>query len=294
MDTANNSALMPTFKTMAAQESFLAAYDRELASWSVETREVDVPTDYGRTHAIAFGNPAGEPLVLFHWFSSNSNVWKDMAPYLAAGFSVYAVDVIGDMGKSVASSPPKDEAGISAWAAQVLDGLGLDHPIVGGLSNGGFTAAILARDRPERVSKLILMAPAATLKPFKFAFFASVISTALNPSDRAIERFKRDWSFRHDTWSEDFSFMIAGAFRGSKNQVKVYPRSFKDEELAVLSMPLLVLIGDKESIYSPKEAASRALRLIPGAKTLILKDCDHAIPIDAPEEAAKAVIDFAL
>jgi pimeloyl-ACP methyl ester carboxylesterase len=293
MESRENAGLMPTFKTMAAQESFLAAYDRELASWKLPTEEIDLPTDYGRTHAIVFGNPSGEPLVLFHWFSSNSNVWKDMAPLLAADFRVYAVDVIGDMGKSIATDPPKDEAGIASWASQALDGLGLDRPLVGGLSNGGYTAAVFAREKPERVKKLILMSPAATLRPFKFAFFASVISTALNPSDRAIARFKRDWSYRHDAWSDDFASMIAMAFRVGKIQVKVYPRSFKDEELKALSMPVLALIGDKESIYSPKEAASRAERLIPDAKVVILKDCDHAMPIDAPDPAAAAIIDFA-
>jgi pimeloyl-ACP methyl ester carboxylesterase len=166
MDNAENAVLMPTFKAMAAQESFLAAYDRELASWKTPTEEIDLPTDFGRTHAIAFGNPSGQPLVLFHWFSSNSNVWKDMAPLLAADFRVYAVDVIGDMGKSVATDPPADEAGLASWASQVLDGLGLDRPLVGGLSNGGFTAAVFAREKPERVKKLILMSPAATLRPF--------------------------------------------------------------------------------------------------------------------------------
>jgi hypothetical protein len=49
------------------------------------------------------------------------------------------------MGRSVASNPPKDEAGLAQW--QVLDGLDLKKPIVGGLSDGGYSTAFNPSDK---------------------------------------------------------------------------------------------------------------------------------------------------
>jgi pimeloyl-ACP methyl ester carboxylesterase len=289
-----NPELMPTFKTIAAQEAFLEAYDRELASWNVKIQGIEVETQYGRTQMIAFGDPAEKPLVLLHWFCSNSNVWKDMAPYLEKDFRVYAVDVMGDMGKSVATNPPKDEADLARWLEQVLDGLGLKKPFVGGLSNGGYTAAVFALLKPDRVERLILMAPAATLKPFSLSFYGLVYATAFNPSDKNIGKFKKTCTVHPERWSADFTSMLAMAFRTGKIQVKVFPRNFKDGELKRLSMPTLVLLGDKEFIYSAEKAADRARALVPGAEAIVLPGSNHAIPLDAPEAAAGAMIDFAL
>jgi pimeloyl-ACP methyl ester carboxylesterase len=286
---------MPTFKTREAQTEFLEAYRRELESWTVPVEELDLPTDAGATHVVAFGNPHGKPLVLLHWFTSNSSTWKYMAPSLATDFRVYAIDTIGDMGKSIPSRPPLTEEDAARWLAQVLDGLKLEKPIVGGLSYGGYLAAVFTRLRPERVERLILMAPAATLQSFSPSFYLYGMwhSIALSVNPGHLEKFKLMGSAHPERWSTDFSRMFTLALRASRIQIKLKPRRFTDEELRSIVVPTLVLLGDKESIYSPSKAAERAKATIPHLTNIILSDCAHVIPIDAPEAAAQAIRSFA-
>lgn len=284
--------LMPTFKKIEDQHKFLSSYQIELKSWSVETKELDIETVFGKTHIISFGNPQGEPLILLHWFYSNSTEWKYMAPYLQDRYCVYAIDIIGDMGKSYAYNPPKSEIEVSQWFNQVLDGLGLNKVSICGHSNGGFQAMLIAQRNPDRVEKLVLLAPAAGFKSFSTEFYLTTFGTAIFPSDKILEMFKMSGTVRGNQWSKEMTEMLTLSFRDASNQLRVYPREFTDNELKTITVPTLLILGNKEMIYSPKEAAERASRFLPISKVIMLSDCGHAIPFDAPEEASNAIDAF--
>jgi hypothetical protein len=145
---SNSKELMPTFKKIDDQQKFLSDYQKELKSWPVNTVELDIETEFGKTHLISFGNPQGKPLILLHWFFSNSLEWKYMAPFLQERYRVYAIDVMGDMGKSYASKPPTSEKEVCQWFNQVLDGLGLKKVSLCGHSNGGFHTMLIAQQNP--------------------------------------------------------------------------------------------------------------------------------------------------
>jgi pimeloyl-ACP methyl ester carboxylesterase len=284
---------MPTFKTIQAQRDYLEAYDRELATWTVPVRGRDIETAFGRTHVLECGNPKGPALVLLHWFCSNSLEWKTMVPHLVDRFHIFALDVMGDMGKSVASAPPKTEAEIAAWADACLDRLGLEKVLLCGHSNGGFQATVVAKLLPERVAGLVLLAPAATFQAFSFRFYTTCFGTALFPSDRNVVGFAAACSVAPGRWNPALTDLLARAFRTGSIRVKVFPRVFTDQELAGLAMPVLLLLGDGEFIYSTDYVAKRARDRLPDVQVEILPGCGHAIPVDAPEATARAIDAFA-
>ncbi len=284
--------LMPTFNKVEDQQKFLSNYQKELQSWPVQTEELDIQTEFGKTHIISFGNPQGKPLILLHWFYSNSTEWKYMAPFLQERYRVYAVDVIGDMGKSYAYNPPKSEKEVSQWFNQVLDGLSLNKVFLCGHSNGGFQAMLIARQNPDKIEKLILLAPAAGFKPFSFKFYLSVFGTALFPKDVILETFKNACTLNTNHWSKEVTEMLALSFRVGANQLRVYPREFNDDEIKAIKVPTLLILGSEEMIYPPAAASERASRLLPNSRVIILPNCSHAIPFDAPQEASKAIDSF--
>lgn len=284
--------LMPTFNKIDDQRKFLSNYQKELKSWTVHTKELDIETEFGKTHIISFGNPQGKPLILLHWFYSNSTEWKYMAPFLQKRYCVYAIDVIGDMGKSYAYNPPKSEKEVSQWFNQVLDSLNLNKVSICGHSNGGFQAMLIAQQNPDKIEKLILLAPAAGLKPFSFEFFLTVFGTAIFPKDIILENFKNAGTLKANLWSKEMTEMLTISFRVAANQLRVYPREFSDDELKAIKVPTLLILGNEEMIYSPAKAAERASRILPNSKVIILPDCGHAIPYDAPKDASNVIDSF--
>lgn len=102
------------------QAEFFAAYDAVLAQWPVAAEPVDLPSPFGTTHVNICGPRDGEPLVLLHAGGATSTVWFANVGELSRTHRVYAVDTIGEAGRSVSDGRPVDSlAGFMEW----LDGL---------------------------------------------------------------------------------------------------------------------------------------------------------------------------
>jgi pimeloyl-ACP methyl ester carboxylesterase len=53
------------------------------------------------------------------------------------------------------------------------------------------------------------------------------------------------------------------------------PGEFSDQELRILNLPVLLLIGDREVIYDPTKAMARAHRLLPNFEGELVPQSDH-------------------
>jgi pimeloyl-ACP methyl ester carboxylesterase len=103
----------------------------------------------------------GPRIVLIHGFGTANTSWSTVGPLLArAGYATYALD-LGGFGLSSkaweASYGHPDQADlVAAW----MEHLGLDTAMIVGHSMGGNVAAHLALRHPQRVTRLVLAAPA--------------------------------------------------------------------------------------------------------------------------------------
>jgi hypothetical protein len=97
------------FRTPASQAKYMASYDAVLALWPVPYESFDVPTRFGKTHVIASGPKEAQPLVLLHATSASATMWFPNIADLSREFRVYALDIIGDAGKSVVSHLPQNK-----------------------------------------------------------------------------------------------------------------------------------------------------------------------------------------
>lgn len=109
----------------------------------------------------AWGDPAGPPIVLVHGILLDAWCNRDIARMLAEqGYRVYLLDLIGH-GRS--DKPTRAaEHRVDFYAEQViglLDHLGLERAIIGGVSLGAITALTLACIAPHRVRALFLEMP---------------------------------------------------------------------------------------------------------------------------------------
>ncbi|MCL2702769.1 MAG: alpha/beta hydrolase [Defluviitaleaceae bacterium] len=150
---------MKVFRSEKARKNVLDTYDQLLEMWNVDKEERDIPTTYGSTHVISYGNESNPPLVLFHGVGDNSALmWLHNAEALSGHFKVYAVDTIGGLGKSVVSKNYNKNFNGAKWIDEVLAELALDKVYMAGQSMGAYLSQYYAFHRPERILKIVCMA----------------------------------------------------------------------------------------------------------------------------------------
>jgi pimeloyl-ACP methyl ester carboxylesterase len=126
-----------------------------------------VPTAFGDTHVIVSGEPGAAPVVLLHATGTSATGWlKNVGP-LSQHHRVFAVDIMGEAGRSRQHALLRDRHDCATWVASLLDQLGLEQASFVGWSFGGWATLAFLMAEPDRVSKCVLLAPYASLAPYK-------------------------------------------------------------------------------------------------------------------------------
>lgn len=281
----------PVFKSPASEASVLKAYDAAMKLWPIPYEDRDLPTRFGSTHVIVSGPADAPPLVLLHCALMTSTIWSPIIGNLSRDYRTYAVDVIGDVGRTIPTRPPETYPEFAQWLLETYRELGIERARLLGWSFGGFVAANFAVHEPHRVEKLALLAPFATfVKPgpgFLLGFLPLVVPT--RATVRLLERaicFKG--SFEHSEHSD----LLYQRFKNSRPVFKVEPRVFTDEELRGLVMPTLLLVGDRELLFNPQAAVQRAAQVLPNAHAEIIRNCKHAVVSDQTAWVSARLLEF--
>ncbi len=276
------------FKTPAGEARYFAAYDATLALWPTPRDAWQVPTQFGMTHLNVCGPADAPALVLLPGAAISSTMWYPNIAALSRAHRVYALDILGDMGKSVSTRPLTTPAAFVRWLTEVFDALRLERAQVAGISLGGFLALKLAQVAPHRVTQLVLLSPASLL-PLRPQFYgrvaAAILLPFLSPARRqalflGVASPNAGPAIKQLLTPTDFRYRM------------FFPRAETDAELRSVQAPTLLLLGEREIIYAPQAALRRAGRLIPKIEAALIPGAGHAVNIDQPEEVNRRMLAF--
>lgn len=277
------------FRTPEGQARYFAAYEATLKLWPVPVEPVAVPTRFGSTHLNVCGPPDAPPLLLLPGQAISSTMWYPNIAALSAAHRVYVPDILGDLGKSVSVRRFTQPTDFAEWLTDALDELKVERPHVAGLSYGGFIAARLALSAPQRVNKLVLMAPASLLQ-IQPSFFARMAAMLL---PNFILSFSAKQRLLLGVASALAEPAIRQMFVTTDFQYNMYlPPVFTDDELRQLSVPTLLMLGDREVIYDYAAAFNRAKKFIPNLETALIPNAGHALNFDQPELVNARLLKF--
>src|SRR5689334_12717687 len=99
---------------------------------------------------------AGPPVLLAHGFFMNQSMFDRQVAVLAPAFRVIRWDARG-FGKTEDDGRPFTYWDLAADCIGLLDHLGLERAVLGGLSQGGFLSLRAALLAPARVKGLVLI-----------------------------------------------------------------------------------------------------------------------------------------
>jgi pimeloyl-ACP methyl ester carboxylesterase len=282
------------FRSSAGESRYRRAYEDVLERWPVPYRELMVPTRFGQTHLVVSGPAEAPPLVLLHATGTSATGWLCNVGQLSQQHQVFAVDIMGEAGKSQQTALLRDRDDCLDWLRDVLGALGLERIALAGWSFGGWTALGFAIAEPHRVERCMLLAPYASLAPYARAvliFLRLAPYLPMGPPGRLALRLMAP-GFDFDERFAD-QFALGGRyFRAADPRASVFPSPYGDEELRSLSVPLLLLVGDKESTFDPSTAVNRAELMIDGVETVVLPGIGHLIAMEAADAVNERMTRF--
>ncbi len=287
------------FKTQKAKEEYLKLYDDRAKKWPVPSTTKMVNTSYGKTFVRISGLDGGEPLVLMHGVGGNSLQWMSNIESLSKQYKVFAIDNINDNGRSIPIKNISSANDYISWLDELFDELGLKEGInVVSLSYGGWIASQYVLKFPERINKLVLLAPVGTVAQLSIGWVARAVLVAL-----PFKHFSRKFVFwlAEDTLKHrkngyslveehiDETFM---AVRSFKRKRMVHPTVLTDEELNNIEVPVLFMVGENEKIYSPRNVIERLNRVAPKVKTKLIRNAGHDMAMAQPEIVNHSILAF--
>ncbi|PWR01256.1 alpha/beta hydrolase [Meridianimarinicoccus roseus] len=235
----------------------------------------------------------GRPVLCLHTAGADTRQWRHLMndPEITASNRLIAFDMPWH-GKSL---PPEGfeaqeyllttEAYVETVLA-VIEGLGLDRPVLAGCSMGGRIALQLAALHPEKFSGFIAI-EASDFQPawYDIDWFhrpdahggemgASLVSANISPHAPDAERWNTLWMFMQSG---------PGVFRGD---LSFYTQD--DSLIARLpdidtsQTPVHILVGAYDLTCTPEDAA-RTARAIPGATLTVMDELGHFPMSEHPE-----------
>lgn len=282
--------MKPTFRSPAREAAFFSAYDDLLDRWRVPVQQRELRSEFGTTHVNACGPTDAPPLVLLAAHGATSPVWFAHVEQLSQTHRVYAVDLIGDAGRSVHDGTALTEpADLLRWFSTVLDGLEITSADLCGHSYGSWLALSYALSNPGRVDRLALIDPTACFTGLRARYVARALPMLLRPTVDRYESFLR-WETQgvrlEPAWVR-LSGLAAADFPTSR---VVQPKRPARSTLRELRPATLVVVAGRTKAHDPDELAERATELVPGVTVVRIEEATHhSLPAAHADELGAAL-----
>ncbi|WP_052670035.1 alpha/beta fold hydrolase [Nitriliruptor alkaliphilus] len=240
-----------------------------------------------RTRALTAGE--GEDVIFLHGTSGHLEAFsRNIGAYVDAGYRCHAIDALGH-----GYTDPVDEPyELPRYAQHVLDYLdaqGIDRVHIVGESLGGWIAAYVGSDHPERVRSIQLVASGGTKAvPAVMARIKNSTREAVLSDDRALTE-QRLHLLMADPEADVTDELVDVRYRiyhqprfqehldnllGLQEMERRQRNLLTEERMAKLTMPVLVIWG-RDNPFGEIPEAQKMHEAIPGSELVLFDDCGH-------------------
>jgi pimeloyl-ACP methyl ester carboxylesterase len=269
-----------------------------------EPRQHHARIDGVRLHWLELGSGEGTPLVLLHGLYDSHRTWKHVAGALAQDRLVLMPDLPGH-GLSDRPDASYELGWHARIVAQWLASTGRDQVDVLGHSFGGGVAQMLLLECPERIRRLVLLAPGGLGREIR-----TLLRLVSVP--QVVERFGQPFmgigtylALRGERafTKEDIEELVA--MNAGSGSARAFARTVRDiigwrgqrrmffdraHELRGLP-PIAVLWGDRDAII-PIAHGKRFAESVDGVVFIPFEGCGHYLHREEPDGFVRLVREF--
>ena len=215
-------------------------------------------------------------------------MWRGQIEPLAKTHKVVTWDMRGHGQSDYPEDPAQYSEPVTvADMAAILDAVGAEKAVIGGLSLGGYMSLAFNRVHSERVTALLIIdtGPGYRSDEAREGWNQNALKTA--------DRYDRDGLGRQAEASAEVRISehrnaegLAKAARGMLTQ--------RDpgviNSLPTIAVPSIVVVGENDKPFL--NAADYMAAKIPGATKVVIPNAGHAANIDQPEAFNRAIVGF--
>jgi pimeloyl-ACP methyl ester carboxylesterase len=244
---------------------------------------------------------SNDPVLLLHGQPGAAADWERLRASIGDGMKTIAVDRPGWDGRSAVT----DLGGNATAAKAVLDRAGVARATVVGHSFGAAVAAWLACAGPDRVGRLVLVAPAvnvASLTRVDYLLAAPVVgclagavamaSGGLVLGNGSLRRAIARASALDDRYLQAAGRVLRApsAWRAFASEQRTLLRQLPvlEHRLGQLSVPTTIVAGTADRVV-PIDAARRLAAQVPGAELVEIEAAGHLIHLRHAREVARVI-----
>jgi len=258
-------------------------------------------------HYEVYGS--GEPFFLHHGLTSSCEMWHPHLPWLTPKHQVILMDA---RGHGMTTAPAGDDHYsweiMAADVNRLLEHLGIERAIIGGLSMGGGVSLAFALNYPQKVRALILCDSAGVgVRSPQMQVTREQMDRQMEERERIVREYGvveqgyrsivaglapkavlEDPVLQEEYIERMSHFSANGSIYASRFVMRNAVQGV--ERTKELTMPTLVVIGEEDVGLLP--AAEWLRDTMPNRRYAFLKGVGHATSRYKPEAWRKAVLDF--
>ncbi len=288
---------------------FPLIYNNEYYSYNEAVKQYArgriITVDNKKIHYIEKG--AGTPVILIHGFLYNTAMWERNIDELSRKFRVYAIDL---WGWGYSQRLLKDAYSFDLYSRQIIafmDALKISRASLVGQSMGGGISVYTAAHNPDRIDRLILVAPAVIpyglpldARIFKLPFVGEFLISM--PGDSLMtDNLKNIFFYDKTRVTDEYAaavlrpIHIEGTLAGAlyiHRHVLVPPVVEKEAKmLAAMDKPILIIHG-RDDRAVPLDRSEELARMWKTSKLVIFDKAGHCPHDEHAERFNRLALDF--
>ncbi|MFZ5814645.1 MAG: alpha/beta fold hydrolase [Bacillota bacterium] len=282
------------FRSPQGEAAYLSAYRQTMQLWPLPYEERRLETTFGTVHTILSGEPDAPPLLLLHAMHTSSAIWFPNAGELGAHFRLIAFDLLGHAGRSLPTRKIRSPGDCAGWMLQALDQLEVGRTAVLGLAVGGWMGLNLALRAPDRVSRVAACSPLGAFSPMGIGPLLRMLPVLLYPTRSVLSRYLDRVSGSGARIPEALrEQLILGMEQINYSNPGMYtPGPFSDRELARITQPVLLMVGEEEVLFDRHRTLKRAAALIDDLEIEVIPRAGHFLTAEQPALANRRLLSF--
>lgn len=241
----------------------------------------------------------GPAVVLIHGYPFNRSLWNEQVEALSGNYRVVAPDLRG-FGESDTSEGPATMIRMAQDVAELMDQLGIDRAVIGGLSMGGYVALAFVKQFPTRVKALVLAdtRPQADTEEGKqtraqqaekaLSEGMAGIADAMLPKLLTPETVSK----RPEVVKRVRDMMLKTKPQGAASALLgMAEREDQSEFISTIGVPTMIVVGREDAITPLADSEMMNAR-IPHSRLVVLDNAGHVSNLEQTDQFNYALLKF--